>query len=262
LLRNEIKENTVLISIHYVNSEIGVIQDISEIAKEIRHFRKSNSSVYPLLHTDAVQAMNYLDISNIEKLGVDMMSFNGSKIYGPKGIGVLYKKRNISLAPHIFGGGQEMGLRSGTENVMAIIGLSKALEITSLIREKEVTRLRILQDYIYEEIKNISKRVGFKMLINGDMEKRIPNNINISIEGISSELMVILLDACDVAISEKSACKSDDDSDSHVISALRKNDFTKQAIRISMGRNTTLGDIKYFLSSLEQILGKYKSFVI
>jgi cysteine desulfurase len=132
-VRNALKRNTVLVSVAYANNEIGTIQPIMEIAKAIRHFRKNNNSTLPFFHTDACQAMNYLETSNIEKLGVDMMSFNSSKIYGPKAIGALYKKRNIQLNPLYLGGGQEFGLRSGTEDVSLITGFAKALEIASLV---------------------------------------------------------------------------------------------------------------------------------
>ena len=127
----------------YTNNEIGSIEPIQEIAKAIRYFKKQKKIKheknlnYPLFHTDACQAMNYLPTENIEKLGVDLLSFNGSKIYGPKGIGVLYKKRSVEISPLYKGGGQEFGLRSGTENVSSILGIATALEEVTKIKEKE-----------------------------------------------------------------------------------------------------------------------------
>jgi cysteine desulfurase len=232
----------------YANNEIGTIQPIEDIAKEIRHFKKGpkrtvlDSSNFPLFHTDATQAMNYLDISNIEKLGVDMMSFNGSKIYGPKGIGALYTKRGVKISPVYTGGGQELGLRSGTENVASIAGFARALEITNKTKEKEVERLTNLRDYAIEKLLNI--KVGeYKIILNGSKEARLPNNINISISDISSELLVIELDAKGIEVSSKSACKSGDDNG--------------HTLRITLGRPTTKAHLDKLISVLTKILEKY-----
>src|ERR1035437_8967197 len=134
-----------------------------------------NNHFLPAFHTDATQAMNYLNTSNIEKLGVDLLSFNGSKIYGPKGIGVLYKKRALELSPIYSGGEQEFGLRSGTESVVLIAGLALAFEITNKIKEKEVARLTKLRDYGIDKLLHI-KISPFKIVLNGDAKERLPNN--------------------------------------------------------------------------------------
>ena len=126
LIKNVLKENTKIVSIIYANNEIGTIQPIQEIAKIIRYHRKIYKTETPFFHIDATQAINYLDI-NVNKLGVDLMTFNGSKIYGPKGVGVLYKKRGVGIEPIIYGGDQEHGLRAGTENLPTISGLAKAV---------------------------------------------------------------------------------------------------------------------------------------
>ncbi|MFA6999541.1 MAG: cysteine desulfurase family protein [Candidatus Paceibacterota bacterium] len=258
-VKEAMKENTVLVSIMYANNEIGTIQPIEEIAKEIRHYKKMRSApqglasgslearpfpaVFPLFHTDATQAMNYLDTSNVEKLGVDMMSFNGSKIYGPKGIGVLYKKRGVELASIYAGGGQEFGLRSGTENVASIAGLALALEITNEIKNKEKERLTKLRNYAIEKLLNIN--IGnFKIILNGSREVRLPNNINISISGIASELLVIELDAKGIEVSSRSACKSGEDN--------------AHTLRITLSRQTTKKDMDKFVNVLVKILEKYK----
>ena len=290
-VKEMIKENTILISIMYANNEIGTVQPIDEIAKGIRHYRKGKehkflghgyfsaekflvlgstasqvpknlySSPFPMFHTDATQAVNYLDTSNIEKLGVDMMSFNGSKIYGPKGIGVLYKKRGVELAPIYTGGEQEFGLRSGTENVASIAGLSLALEITNKIKDKEVDRLTKLRDYTIDKL--IKIKVGeYKIVLNGSKEVRLPNNINISISGITSELLVIELDAKGIEVSSKSACKSGEEGESYVLKALRvaQGEGLKEeegSLRITLGRQTTKTDMDRFVSVLIKILEKY-----
>lgn len=240
-VKEAIKENTVLVSIMYANNEIGTIQPIEEIAKEIRHYKKEKSN-FPLFHSDATQAMNYLDTTNVEKMGVDMMSFNGSKIYGPKGIGVLYKKRGVNLSPIYNGGGQESGLRSGTEDVSSIAGLALALEITNKIKEKESARLTKLRDYAIEKLLNI--KVGdYKIVLNGSNKSRLPNNINISISDITSELLVIELDSKGIEVSSKSACKSGEENG--------------HTLRITLGRQTTKVELDKFLSVLTKILEKY-----
>lgn len=258
-IRDVIKGNTVLVSVIYANNEIGSIQPIREIAKEIRHYKKHNGNTheFPLFHTDAAQAMNYLDTDNVDRLGVDMMSFNSTKIYGPKGVAVLYKKRGVELSPLYAGGGQEGGLRSGTENVPAIAGMARALKNTNRIKDLEYSRLTKLRDYTIGEILRLSEKSGYKIILNGDIENRLPNNINITVEGISSELLVIELDARGIAVSERSACSADSDQGSHVIRALRENN--NDSVRITLGRDTKKSDLDYFVASLEKIFNKYKS---
>jgi len=261
-IKEAIKENTVLVSVMYANNEIGTIQPITEIAKEIRHYRKNSlNKNLPYFHTDACQAMNYLFTENMEKLGVDLLSFNSSKIYGPKGIGVLYKKDSVKISPIYAGGGQEFGLRSGTENVSLISGLALAMEITSKIKEKESTRLSLIRDYGISKLLELSDS-SFKITLNGDRVNRLPNNINISISGISSELLVIELDAKGIKVSEKSACHSSDENSSYVIKAIRKickrGEEEEGSLRISLGRQTTKKDIDKLVLELRKILEKYK----
>ena len=290
-IKEAIKENTILISVMYANNEIGTVEPIQEIAKEIRHYRKGKehkflghgyfsaekflvlgstasqapknlySSPFPLFHIDATQAMNYLDTSNVEKLGVDMMSFNGSKIYGPKGVGVLYKKRGVELAPIYSGGEQEFGLRSGTEDLASIAGLALAIEITNKIKNREVERLTKLRDYAIDKLFKI--KVGeYKIVLNGSKEVRLPNNINISVSGIASELLVIELDAKGIEVSSKSACKSGEEGESYVIKAIHtakneKVDSEEGSLRITLGRQTTKADTDRFVRVLTKILEKY-----
>lgn len=263
-VKGALKKNTILVSVMYVNNEIGVIEPIYEIAKVVRHFRKdlNHNSIYPLFHTDATQAINYIDISNIEKLGVDMLSFNGSKIYGPKGVGVLFKKRHIELSPIYSGGLQEFGLRSGTENVSSIAGLALAFEITNKMKKKESERLTKLRDYAIEKLLEINNDENY-IRVNGDLKERIPNNINISVKGLSSELLVIELDAKGLEVSSKSACKSGEDDDSYVVKALREASGERYyeeegSLRITLGRDTNKSDVDKFIDALTKILAKYK----
>lgn len=259
-LKDYLCEDTVLVTIGYANSEIGVIQNIEDVSREIRRLKKQKffkQEGYPYIHTDATQAMNYLFTKNVEKLGVDMMSFNGAKIYGPRGIGVLYKKRGINLATIYGGGGQEFGLRSGTENVQAITGLAKALEIAEKIKDIECVRLEKIRNLFIVKLKEIEKETGFEIIVNGDLENRLPNNVNISIHGISGELLVIELDAKGIYVSTKSACSANSDEVSHVISALR--DKNLDSLRFSFGRSTKEKDVFYTINTLKKILLKYKN---
>jgi cysteine desulfurase len=261
-IKAALKENTVLVSVMYANNEIGTIQPIAKIAKQIRHYRKINESTLPLLHTDACQAMNYIPLLNIEKLGVDLMSFNSSKIYGPKGVGFLYRKRGVELSPLYAGGGQEFGMRSGTQDTVSIAGAARALEETWKMKEKESERLTKIRDHGIEKLLALSSS-DYEIILNGDQELRLPNNINISISGISSELLVVELDARGIAVSAKSACKSDDPDESYVIDALHNAQGIQKAsiegsIRISLGRTTTKDDIATLAGALKTILDTYK----
>ena len=284
-LKKSLSKDTILVSIMYANNEIGTIQPIKEIAKIIRDFRNSkfearstkqiqNSkfkiqnkevsdfgfrisdlTTYPLFHTDAIQAAGYLDL-NVGKLGVDLMSVNASKIYGPKGIGFLYVKRGVKLSPVIYGGSQEKGLRPGTENVPGIIGLSKAFEIAQNMREKESRRLIALRDYL---IKGILKKIPNSSL-NGCLMPRLPNNVNVTIDGVEGESLVLYLDARGISCSTGSACTSSDLEPSHVITALGK---SKEAghcsVRFTLGRKTKKADIDYLLKVLPEVVKKLRN---
>lgn len=257
-LKKLLKPTTVLVSVMYVNNEIGTVQPIKEIAKLLRWYKKQNSlKDYPLFHTDAIQAANYLDI-NVEKLGVDLMSLSGSKIYGPKSSGILYVRNKELIAPILHGGEQEMGLRAGTEDVVQVVGFAKALHIARKVSESESVRLAGLQTYFFDELRKNINRVK----INGSTSERIPNNINISIPGISGERIIIELDARGIAASSKSACREDVDEESHVIAALRKgkSSSTEGSVRFTMGRGTTKKSVERVVGELAKIVNKIKSF--
>jgi cysteine desulfurase len=258
-IKKALKLNTVLVSVMYANNEIGTIQPIQEIAKEIRHFNKINSKKV-FFHTDATQAINYLPIQ-IPKLGVDLLSFNSAKIYGPKGIGVLYIKKNTPIKKIMFGGEQEFGLRPGTENTALATGLAKAFQVVEKIKEKEVKRLTKLRDYFIKEISRVV--LDTKLIINGDSKNRLPNNVNVSFSNIPSDLLVIELSARGIMASAKSACKSGESGESYVIDAIRKmqgraSHNAAGGLRFSLGRQTTKKDIDYTVKSLSQILQKLK----
>ncbi len=261
-LRSALRPETILVSIGYANNEIGAIQPIKEIAKEIRHYKKyaaestkTKGNLYPLFHTDACQAVAYLNC-NMEQLGVDLFSWNGTKLGGPHGIGALYVSRNVPIDPMQYGGGQERGLRSGTENIAGSVGMAAALTEAENIKEKEVPFLQILQSYFISEVKSTFPEAR----INGSQEFRLPNNVHVSFPNISSELLVLELDAKGISASAGSACDSAKDISSHVLEALYgKEDAEKWgSVRFSFGRGTTKRQIAFVLKSLKQIFEKYK----
>ncbi|MGH7249533.1 MAG: cysteine desulfurase family protein, partial [Minisyncoccia bacterium] len=226
-----------------------------------------------LFHTDATQAVNYLPIK-VEKLGVDLLSFNSAKIYGPKGVGALYVKRSTPIEKIMFGGEQEVGLRPGTENVPLISTFATALKITEKIKTKESERLTKLRDYFIKKLtpqknnflgprKGVSQTLknysSATLIVNGDLKNRLPNNVNITVPGIPSDLLVIELSERGIMAASKSACKAGDGKASHVIAAIDKNiKETDGSIRFSLGRQTTKADIDYTLKSLSEILTKLK----
>jgi len=245
-LKKTLTPKTTLVSIMMANNEIGTIQPIKDISKIIKDWRKENGSEYPYFHSDAGQAAGALNIKP-ETLGVDLLSFNGSKIYGPKGIGVLFKKNKIRLEPMICGGSQERGLRAGTENVALAAGMALALELTEKSKEKEAKRLTDLRDWLIEKIQ---KEIP-ETKLNGDLKKRLPNNINISFKNIDGEMLMLALSRQGFAVSTGSACTTSETGPSHVISALG---YIKDEgnLRITLGRETTRKDLKKFLETLKK----------
>jgi len=256
-IQNALCPETVLVSIMYANNEIGTIQPIAEIGKIIKEFIQKKAvapplggptAKWPVFHTDACQAAGYLDI-NVNNLGVDLMTINAAKIYGPKGVGVLYRRSGVPLKAQTIGGGQEMRMRGGTENIPCIVGFAKALEIAEASKEAEINRLTPLRDYFISElVRRISKTV-----LNGHPTKRLPNNINVSILDIEGEALVLYLDEKGISFSTGSACTSESLDPSHVILALGKPyEFAHSSMRFTLGRSTTKDDIDYVLSVLPQ----------
>lgn len=254
-IKKAIKKNTVLVSVMYANNEIGTVQPVAEIAKVIRYFNKNNPKQKIYFHTDATQAINYLPIK-VEKLGIDLMSFNAGKIYGPKGVGALYLKRKTPISKILLGGSQEFNLRPGTENLVGVVGLTEALKLTEKIKEKEIKRLSTLHTYFMQKLLNSVE--GLK--INGDIENRLPNNLNVSISKIPSDLLIVELSARGIFVSEKSACKAGDKAGSYVLGAINNPKLCKKSnsIRFSMGRQTKKEDIDYTILALSEILKKLK----
>jgi cysteine desulfurase len=249
-IKDSIKENTVLVSVMYANNEIGTVQPINEIAKTIRDWRKNKNTKLPYLHTDACQAPSYLDM-NVLRLGVDLMTVDGIKIYGPRGIGFLYVRDDVSISPIVFGGGQENGLRSGTENISGIVGLSKALEVVIKDREKESKRLEELWHYAVDNILDSFPTAS----LNGHHKNRLPNNINVCFQGLDAEFAVIALDVLGVSASYSSSCRTlKEDSSSYVISNMGKEECSMSSLRFTMGRGTKISDIDFLLKALKKVV--------
>ncbi len=290
-LKKAIKPNTFLVSIMTVNNEIGSIQPIREIVKIIRHARKvfkesgQGKGIYPLFHTDAAQAALYQEL-NMEKLGVDLLTLDGSKVYGPRGIGCLYIRRGTPIQPIIYGGGQEVGMRSGTENIPGIAGFAKALEIAAIERDREAGRLVQLREYFIEGLKVIRPDIVVngavfgaaltektqlfsslsqsdeKVVTSSNSQKGVPplstviqalqspHILNVSIPGIDNEFFVLQLDAKGIACSTKSSCLRDED-ESYVLKAVGADSNT--AVRFSFGRSTKKGDIRQALAVMRKL---------
>lgn len=244
---------TILVSITSADSETGTIQPISEIAKIIKNFETENSlKIY--FHTDASQSAGYADL-NVENLGVDMMTLGAHKIYGPKGIGLLYVRRRTNINPIIYGGGQQNRLRSGTENVPAIIGFAKALELNEKNKIKEAARLKKLRDTLE---KGIFKSIP-KVVLNGHKEKRLPNFLNISILDVEGEAMLLFLDELGIMVNTGSACNSQSLEPSYVLTALgNPYEYVHGSIRFTLGHGNTMADIRYVLKHLPPIIKRLR----
>ncbi|HJP96450.1 MAG TPA: cysteine desulfurase family protein [Candidatus Saccharimonadales bacterium] len=253
-LKQTINDQTALVSIMYANNEIGTVQPIRHIGQlleEIRRDRRARGVELPIyLHTDAAQAANYLDI-HASRLGADFISINGGKIYGPKQTGALFVSAKVRLQPQILGGGQERGVRSGTENVPGFIGLATALDLVQKDRHQESVRLQRLQKLALDEI---AQKIPTAQL-NGSKSQRLPNNIHITIPGQDNERLLMALDEADVMCAAGSACSASNEEPSHVLRALGRSDQEAQAsLRLTMGRHTTEEDVVAAIRTLADLI--------
>ncbi len=252
-LEAKIDDRTVLVSVMYANNEVGTIQPIRQISQRIRTIRdarrKAGNTLPLYLHTDACQAANYLDL-HVARLGVDLMTLNGGKMYGPKQSGVLYVSSKVSLQPIIRGGGQERNLRSGTENVAACIGFAKALRLAQAKRQDEAKRLGEIQAAAFQHIEE--KLPG--AIINGSQKHRLPNNIHLTLPGRDNERLLVELDERGILAAAGSACSASDDEPSHVLRAMGLSDIDAQAsLRLTMGRSTTETDLRTLIDILTDL---------
>ncbi len=241
-------EYTVLVSIMYVNNEIGVVQPIKEIAKAIK-LKTNDSKLKTLFHTDACQVPLWYGI-DVSMLGVDLLSLDGLKIGGPRGVGCLYVKGGTAISPFMFGGGQEGGLRSGTEHVGACLGFAKALVLAKQEKDMVSEKIKKLRDVLWDRI-----RVLFPdAVVNGSLKQRSPNNLNVCFPGIDAEYLTVALDTYGVCVSYSSSCRTlKEDSTSYVVEAL-KPECKGSSIRFTLGTHTTSTDIDFAVEALKKAM--------
>ncbi len=246
-LKKEIKKTTTLITIMFANNEIGTLQPI----KEIGEIAKNNNIIF---HTDAVQAVGSILI-DVKELNIDSLSLSAHKFYGPKGIGVLYVRKGIKFEKFVNGGHQERNKRAGTENVAGIVGLAKAIELAYRDLEEHNKKIKELRDYYVEQVK---EKIPY-IKINGDMEKRLPGNSNISFRFIEGEGLLLNLDLKGICASSGSACTSGSLDPSHVLLAIGlPHEIAHGSLRISIGKYNTKEEIDYLVENLVEIVGRLR----
>ncbi len=246
-LKDALSEDTCLVSIMFANNEVGTIQPIQEISS----ICKEKSVVF---HTDAIQAIGKVPI-NVENLGVDLLSVSSHKINGPKGVGALYIKKGIQISPLILGGGQEKGLRSGTENVANIVGFGKACQLANENLELNITFLKNLRDYL---ITNVTQQIP-NVTLNGDHEKRIPNNTHFTFLGVNGEDLIIKLDENEIAASTGSACSVKTQKASHVLQAMGfSHEQITGSLRLTVGIYNTKEELEKTVMTLKKIVNELR----
>jgi len=251
-IEKKLMPQTLFISLIYASNEVGTIQPIARIGKLVREFRAKHKSPFPLFHVDACQGTGHLPM-NVQSLGVDLLTFNGSKIYGPRGVGVLYIRRGTQVMPIIRGGLHERGMRAGTPNVPAAVGLARALE---LLEQKHEQRLRKLSDHFFSKLAIVLPDAR----VNGPIGRdRLPNILNISIPDLESQKLLIELDKWGIRAGSGSACTAHSVQSSHVIKALRvPRKYQTGTLRFSLGRQNTKRDMDYLLRVLPKIVKDLK----
>ena len=248
-LENHLSENTCLVSIMFGNNEVGTVQKISEIAK-ICNVRKIP------FHTDAIQAVGKIPI-DVKELGIDLLSISSHKLHGPKGIGALYIKNGIKIDPVILGGGQEHGLRSGTENVANIVGFGKACEIAKNNLDENMLYVKKLRDLLVDKVLYEIPEVT----LNGDPKSRLPNNAHFTFLGVNGEDLIIKLDEYGIAASTGSACSVNTQRASHVLQAMSfSHEQITGSLRLTLGIFNQEKEIQETVDSLKKIVEELRSF--
>ena len=241
-LKNKITDKTILISVMYANNEIGTIQEIDKIGQ----IAKDRGIIF---HTDAVQAMPFIKL-DVEKENIDSLSISSHKIYGPKGVGMVYIKDSVNFIRIQDGGHQEKNKRAGTENVPAIVGFAKAVEILEENKKEVTEKVKNLREYFLDRILKETDYV----YLNGDRENRLAGNINIQIKDVNAADMLLKLDLRGIYVSAGSACNSKEEKPSHVLKAIGLlNKEAKESIRITLGEENTKEDVDYIVDSIKEI---------
>lgn len=250
-IRTLVRPDTRLISVQYVNSEIGVVQPLRDIAKVIRELNRSRPT--PLIfHTDASQAPLYLSC-NTERLHIDLMTLDAQKIGGVRGAGALFIRKGVSLAPLFYGGGQERGVRPGTEPVALAGAFARALTLAAEGSEVRAERLTPLRDLLIERLTVLSG-----VYLNGSREARIANNVNVAVRGADAEEVVLRLDAKGVAVSSRSACAAEEGGASPVIEALGESWRSRSSVRITLLPRASRRDVLAIARAFEEVLARMR----
>lgn len=260
LLMSLVTDNTVLVSLMLANNEIGTIQPVADVARlvaAVRADRQSRGINLPLyLHSDASAGAVLLSLQ-VSRLGVDLMTINAAKIYGPKASGLLYVRAGTRLSPLTYGGGQERGLRAGSESVASAVGLVKALELVGSDQKAEVERLTELRDHLLEGFAKTTP----DFLLNGHPTRRLASNINITIPGLDGETAVLYLDEAGIQLATGSACSASDDQPSHVLMAIGLSlEQASSSLRLTLGRGTTLAGCDHLIQVVSEVRKKLASF--
>lgn len=246
-LRDAIDDQTTLVSVMYVNNEVGTIQPVRELCK-IAHEHGA------LFHTDCVQAMPYIHI-DVKELGADMISMSGHKFYGPKGVGALYIRNGVKIEKLVSGGGQERSQRGGTTNTPAVVGMAKALELAVATMDKDNAHIAAVRDHFVERVMKEIPYVRF----NGDMQHRVPSCANFSFEYVEGEGILMSLDIKGVAVSSGSACSSGSLDPSHVLLAMGVPiEISHGSIRFSFGKDNTMEEADYAVDVLKETIAKLR----
>lgn len=247
-VKKSITKNTCLVSIMFANNEVGTVQPIAEITKLCSEKRI-------LFHTDAIQAIGKLEI-NVKELRLDMLSISSHKINGPKGVGALYIKSGTKIEPYIFGGGQENGLRSGTENVASVVGFGKACELAKENLRKNILHFKNLRDVL---VSKVMKEIPY-VSINGHPEKRIPNNAHFTFLGVNGEDLIIKLDEEGIAASTGSACSVRTQKESHVLRAMGfLHEQIAGSLRLTVGSMNTISEIENTITILKRVVKELRN---
>ena len=248
-IENSISEETCLVSIMFANNEVGTIQPIQKIS-EICHQKNI------VFHSDAVQAIGKIDL-DVKKLGIDLLTMSSHKINGPKGVGAFYIRNGIEIRPYIYGGGQEHGMRSGTENVASIVGFGKACELAKENMQKNISHLQNLQSML---ITTVMKEIPH-VTLNGHQEQRIPNNAHFTFLGVNGEDLIIKLDENEIAASTGSACSVHVQKESHVLKAMGfSHDQITGSLRLTVGLLNTNLEIEKTVEILKIVVKELRAF--
>lgn len=246
-LRDAIDDQTTLVSVMYVNNEVGTIQPVRELCK-IAHEHGA------LFHTDCVQAMPYIHI-DVKELGADMISMSGHKFYGPKGVGALYIRNGVKIEKLVSGGGQERSQRGGTTNTPAVVGMAKALELAVATMDEDNAHIAAVRDHFVERVMKEIPYVRF----NGDMQHRVPSCANFSFEYVEGEGILMSLDIKGIAVSSGSACSSGSLDPSHVLLAMGVPvEISHGSIRFSFGKDNTMEEADYAVDVLKETIAKLR----